>query len=142
MFATPDGAVKVAVRSKKRKIVALVKQLTKKAVEKIQEEHQQAIEENDSELTLINNDPQGHDHDSQIQAIQYKNVGLQVEIREKGQEIVSFKRSYVGCLANQGKSNGLTIIAKNNETAEYPYISTFRQHSYRRHKTRVLLAYN
>ena len=76
MFATPDGAIRVAVRSKKRKIVTLVKYLTKKAVEKIQEEHQQAIEEKDTELTLINNDPQDHDHDSQIQAIQYKNVGL------------------------------------------------------------------
>ena len=38
-----DGSIEMAVRSKKPKAVALVKWLTKKVIEKIQEEHQQAI---------------------------------------------------------------------------------------------------
>ena len=40
----------MAVRSKKPKAVALVKWLTKKGIEKIQEEHQQVIEEKDSQI--------------------------------------------------------------------------------------------
>lgn len=48
----------------------------------------------------------------------------------------------MGYLAIINKSNGVAIIAKSNESAEYPYMSICRQHSYRRHKTRVLLAPN
>ena len=40
----------MAVRSKKLKAVALVKWLTKKGIEKIKEEHQQAIEEKDNQI--------------------------------------------------------------------------------------------
>ena len=43
IFINLDGSIEMAVRSKKPKAVALVKWLTKKVVEKIQEEHQQAI---------------------------------------------------------------------------------------------------
>ena len=52
------------------------------------------------------------------------------------------RRRYVGYLTHEDKSNGISIIAKNNEEAEYPYISICGQHGYRRHKTRVLLARN
>ena len=48
----------------------------------------------------------------------------------------------MGYLANEDKNNGITIIAKSNEAAEYPYISMCGQHSDRSHKTRVLLARN
>ena len=78
--------------------------------------------------------------DNQIQAIRYKNVGLQGEIRAKDQEIAALQRRYVDYLANEDKSNGISIISKNNEEAEYPYISICGQHGYRRHQVRVLLA--
>ena len=52
------------------------------------------------------------------------------------------QRHYVGYLSNDDKNNGISIIAKNNEEAEYPYIPICRQHGYRRHKARVLLARN
>ena len=40
----------MAVRSKKPKAVALIKWLNKKGVEKIQEEHQQAITDRDNQI--------------------------------------------------------------------------------------------
>ena len=45
----------MAVRSKKPKAVALVKWLSKKGIEKIQEEHQQAITDRDNQI-------QAHQH--------------------------------------------------------------------------------
>ena len=45
IFINLDSALEIAVHSKKPKAVALVKWLTKKGVEKLQGEHQQAIEE-------------------------------------------------------------------------------------------------
>ena len=45
----------------------------------------------------------------------------------------------MGYLENEDKSNGITIIAKSNEEAEYPYISICGQNAYRRHKASVLL---
>ena len=64
-FVNIDGALEMVVRSREPKAVALVKWLTKKGVEKLQEDHQKAIEE----------------WDTRIQAIKYKNGGLQGEIR-------------------------------------------------------------
>ena len=64
-FVNVDGALEMVVRSRKPKAIALVKCLTKKGVEKLQEDHQKAIEE----------------QDTRIQAIKYENVGLQGEIR-------------------------------------------------------------
>ena len=61
--------------------------------------------------------------DNQIQAIQYENVDLQGKIRAKDQEIAALQRRYVDYLANEDKNNGLSIIAKNDKEAEYPYIS-------------------
>ena len=68
-----DGSIEMAVRSKKPKAVALVKWLTKKGMEKIQEEHQQVIEEKDATIALLNDDRNR----------KYENVGLQGEIRAK-----------------------------------------------------------
>lgn len=47
-----------------------------------------AIEEKDTTLTLMNDDLE--DCDNQIQATQYENVGIQGEIRAKGQQIYLF----------------------------------------------------
>ena len=60
----------MAVRSKKPKAVALVKWLTKKGVEKIQEEHQQAIEKKDAAIALLNDD---------LQNREYENVALRAQ---------------------------------------------------------------
>ena len=56
--------------------------------------------------------------------------------------VFKVRNCYVGYLANEDKSDGVTVIAKNNEAAEYPYMSLCRQHDYRRHKARVLLVHN
>ena len=72
----------------------------------------------------------------------YENVGLQGEIRAKDQQIAALQRRYIGYLSDEDENNGISIIAKNNEKEEYLYISICRQHGYRRHKARVLLARN
>ena len=43
----------MAVRSKKPRAVALIKCLTKKSIEKIQEKHQQAIQEKDNQIQAL-----------------------------------------------------------------------------------------
>ena len=73
---------------------------------------------------------------------EYENIGLQGEIREKDQQIATLQRRYVRYLSDEDKNNGISIIAKNNEEEEYPYISICGQHGYRRHKVRVLLTRN
>ena len=134
MFVSLTSALYVTVNSQKDKGKVLKEHILKDIVPrgfhtriaKIQEEHQLAITY----------------RDYQIQVIQYENVGLQGKIRAKDQQIAALQRRYVGYLANEDKNNGITIIAKNNEAAEYPYISICGQHGYRMHKVRVLLARN
>lgn len=77
IFINFDGAIEIAIQSKKTKAVELVKWLTKKGVEKIQEEHQLVIDEKDATLALINDDLQ--ERANLIQAIQYENVALQTQ---------------------------------------------------------------
>ena len=66
----------------------------------------------------------------------YENVGLKGEIRAKDQQIAALQRRYVGYLSDEDKNNGISIIAKNIDESESPYISICRQHGYRRHKIR------
>ena len=73
---------------------------------------------------------------------EYENIGLQGEIREKDQQIATLQRRYVRYLSDEDKNNGISIIAKNNEEEEYPYISICGQHGYIRHKVRMLLTRN
>ena len=49
------------------------------------------------------------------------NVGLQGKIRAKDRQIATLQRRYVGYLSDEDKNDGISIIAKNNEEAEYPY---------------------
>ena len=77
-FVNLDGALEIAVRSRKPKAVALVKWLAKKGVEKLQEDHQKAIEE----------------RDTRIQAIEYENVGLQGENRNARRTITNYYYYY------------------------------------------------
>ena len=48
IFSNLDGSIEMAVRSKKPKAVVLAKWLSKKGIEKIQEEHQQTITDHDN----------------------------------------------------------------------------------------------
>ena len=78
------------------------------------EAHQQAIEEKDAVIALPNDD---------LKNREYENVGLQGEIRAKDQQIAAFQRRYLGYLSDEDKSNGISIITKNNDEAGYLYIS-------------------
>ena len=102
-------------------------------IEYIRGKHQQAIKEKDETIALLNDD---------LKNRQYEIVGLQGEIRAKDQQITAFQKRYVGYLSDEDKNNGISIIAKSNDGAEYPYISIYRQHGYRRRKVRVLLTRN
>ena len=53
IFINLDSAIEIVVRSKKPKAVVLVKLLTKKGIEKIQEEDQQAITGCDSQIQVL-----------------------------------------------------------------------------------------
>ena len=98
----------------------------------MKEKHQQAIKEKDAIIALLNDD---------LKNREYENVGLQGEIMAKDQQIAALQRRYLDYLWDEYKNNGISI-AKNNDEAEYPYISICRQHGYRRHKVRVLLTRN
>ena len=52
------------------------------------------------------------------------------------------KSRQVGYIADKDKNDSISIVAKDNEAVEYPYISIFVQHGYRRHETRVPLTCN
>ena len=68
-FVNLDSALEIAVRSRKPKVVALVKWLVKKGVEKLQEDHQKAIEE----------------RDTRIEAIEYENVAFKARSEMQGE---------------------------------------------------------
>ena len=69
----------------------------------------------------------------------YKNFLTQKELQIKMSSLLNV--SNASNKSNE-KYNGVSIIAKNNEEDEYPYISICGQHGYRRHKVRVLLTRN
>ena len=100
---------------------------------KMKEDHQQAIEKKDATIASLNDD---------LKNRAYEHVGQQGEIRAKDHQIAALQRRYIGYLSDKDKSNGISIIAKNNDEAEYPYISICGQHGYRRHKIRELLTRN
>ena len=78
IFINLDSAIEIAVCSKKPKAVALVKWLTKKGIEKIQKEHQQAI----------------RGRDNQIQALEFTNEKHQ-------QKILRLNKEFDDLLANR-----------------------------------------
>ena len=141
IFISLTGALYVIVNSPKDKGKALKKHIPKDIlprgfdarIEEIQERHREAIEEKDATIALLNDD---------LKNREYENVGLQGEIRAKDQQIAALQRRYVGYLSGEDKNNGISIIVKNNEEEEYPYIPICGQHGYRRHKVKVLLTRN
>ena len=108
-------------------------QIRQQLANKTKEGLQQAVEEKDATIALLIDNLKNHE---------YENVGLQGEIRAKYQQITALQRRYVGYLSDEDKNNGISIIIKNNEEEEYPYISICGQRGYRTHKARVLLVRN
>ena len=88
-------------------------------VAEIQKEHHQQATQLKQTITVC---------DNRIQAIQYKSVCLQSEIRAKHQKLAALRRRYVDYLANEDKNNGITIIAKSNKAAQYTYVSICAWH--------------
>ena len=135
------GVMYVIAKSKKGKGKSLKDHILKDIVprglaariEEIQKKHQQAIKGKDATISLFNDD---------LKNREYGNVGLQGEIRAKDQQIAALQRRYVGYLSDEDKNNGTSIIAKNNDEAEYPYISICGQHGYRWQKVRVIMTRN
>ena len=121
-FLSVFGVMYIIVNSKKDKGKVLKKHILKDIVprgfdtrfEEIQEKHRQAIEEKDAAIALLNDDLKNGENEK---------VSLQGEIGAKDQQIAALQRRYVGYLSDEDKNNGKSIITKNNEEAEYPYIS-------------------
>ena len=44
-------------------------------------------------------------------------------MKAKDQQIAALQKRYVGYLSDEDMNNGINIITKNNDKAEYPYIS-------------------
>ena len=146
-FVDLEGALEIVVRSRKPKAVELTKWLTLKGVEKVVEEHQKAIDaerhkvqEKDMQLALLSDDLT--ESQDLVKQLEFSNTGMQGEIRAKDQQIAHLEQRYVHLLAEEKKNYGMTIIAKNDESAEYPYISICGQHGYRKQKKRVVLLKN
>ena len=138
-FLSAFGVMYVIENSKKDKGKALKDHILKNIVprgldariEEIQEKHQQAIEEKGATIALLID---------YLKNCKYENVGLQGKIRAKDRQIAALRRCCVCCFSDEDKNNEISIIAKNNEEAEYPSICV--QHGYRRHKIRMLLTRN
>ena len=139
-FVDLEGALEIVVRSKKSKAVELTKWLTRKGAEKVAEEHQKAINEKDMQIALLDDDLlNSQEHARQLE---FNNTGMQGEIRAKDQQIAHLQQQYVPLLEDERKNYGITIIAKNDESVGYPFISICGQHGYRRQKKRVVLLKN
>ena len=103
IFINLDSAIEIAVRSKKPRAVALVKWLTKKGVEKIQEEHQQAIT----------------GRDNQIQALEFANEKHQQEILRLNEEINDLIADRH--VARRGCFDNVLRFIKKNSKEVHPY---------------------
>ena len=85
IFINLDGSIEMALRSKKSKAVVLVKWLSKKGVEKIQEDYQQAITGRDNQIQVLESTNEKHQ-----QQILRLNGDNQKSIEEKDATITFF----------------------------------------------------
>ena len=104
------------------------------------EEKDKMIDEKDMQIALLDDDLT--ESQDLVKQLEFSNTGMQGEIRAKDQQIAHLEQRYVHLLAEEKKNYGMTIIAKNDESAEYPYISICGQHGYRKQKKRVVLLKN
>ena len=100
----------------------------------MKEDHQQAIEEKDAALALINDDLQGRDN--QLQPIWYENVALQAQrdvylaqLQRCQDTIIHLRTRYVDHARDPGKDNIIIIVQKhatsvNDKYHELPYYVT------------------
>ena len=124
-FLSLTGTLYVLVDSGKSKRKVLKEQILKylipsgfdARIAEIQEERHQREAQLYQTITEFGN---------RIQGIQYQNVGLQGKTGAIRREILvlhhqatQLQRGYPGCFANEDKDNGITAIAKSNESAEY-----------------------
>ena len=96
IFINLDSAIEIAVCSKKPTAVALVKWLTKTGVEKMQEEHQQAIT----------------DRNNQIQALKFRNEEHQQKIlrlNEDHQQAIEEKDATITLLNDDLKNRNMIM---------------------------------
>ena len=117
IFINLDDSIEMTVRSKKPRAVALVKWLTKKGVEKITEEHQQAIEEKDN----------------QVQSHQQKIFRLNEEIDDL------MKNRHVACRGCF--DNVLCFIKKNRKEAHPYYVIRCQYRQLEKHQKCLRLCY-
>ena len=139
-FVDLEAALEIVVRSRKPKAVELTKWLTRKGVEKVVKDRQKAIDEKDMQIALLDDDLT--ESQDLVRQLEFSNTGMQGEIRAKDQEIAHLQQQYVPLLEDESKNYGMTIIAKNDESAGYPFISICGQHGYRKQKKRMVLLRN
>ena len=100
----------------------------------------QRIDEKDMQIALLDDDLT--ESENLVRELEFNNTELEGEIRAKDQELAVLRQRHVPLLENEEKNYGITIIAKNDESAEYPFISICGQHGYRRQKKRRVLLKN
>ena len=127
IFINLDGSIEMAVQSKEPK-AALVKWLSKKGVEKIQEEHQkaitdcdnqiqahqQAIEEKDATISLLHDDLKNREYENV--ALQAQKDVYQAELQKYQDIITHLQTRYVSHARNPGKDN-IIIVRKHTTPA-------------------------
>ena len=148
IFINMDSAIEIAVRSKKPKVATLVERVSKKGVEKIQEEHQKAITGRDNQIQALESINEKHQqqilrlNEDHLQSIEEKdatitllnddlksrehdNKALQArrdvykEQLQKCQDIIThLKKRYVPDAKDPGKDNIVMIIEKNTTPEE------------------------
>ena len=127
----------MAVRSKKLKAVALVKWLSKEGVEKIQEEHEQAITDRDNQIQVLEHTNEKHQQaieeknttialfNDNLQNREYENVALQAQKDVYQAELQKYQdinthlgTRYVPHAKNPGKDNIIIIVRKHTTPAD------------------------
>ena len=93
---------------------------------KMNEDHQEAIEEKDAALALLTDNLQGRDN--QIQAIQYENVVLQAQrdvyqtqLQRCEDIITHLREGYVDHARDPSKGNIIIIVRKHTTSANDKY---------------------
>ena len=108
----------MAARSKKPKAVALVNWLTKKGIEKPQEEHQQDIEKKDAAIALFNDDLENREYENV--ALQAQKDVYQAEL-QKYQDTITHLETHAPHAKNPGKGNIVIIVRKHATSANDKY---------------------
>ena len=144
VFLSVYGVMHVIVNSKKSKGKALkewvMNDVVPRGLNQVIAEKQGIIEDQGTQLALLNDDLT--ESEDLVRQLEYNNTGLQGEIRAKVEELAVLRQRYVPILEDDRKNYGMTIITKNNESAEYPFISICGQHGYRKQKKKMVLLKN